>query len=235
MNIALLIDGENLPASLMPELNRQLGAVGDPIVKCVFGDFSENRLSGWIDAARDYCIEPVFQISEGKSKNTADIALTIRAMDLLHSARIDGFCLASSDRDFAPLATRLRQHGKQVYGFGEAKTNGMFRASFTEFFVLAPAPRSVEAVPTPPAKSAPSQATNLPIGRIVKFIRSLEVADKDGFVQLTTVAKIMRERAPELAAQAAVKGRFLKNLKQTGQIEQNSATGAVRIRLRRAS
>lgn len=129
----------------------------------------------------------------------------------------------------------MRQHGKQVYGFGEAKANGMFRASFTEFFILAPAPRSLEAVPTPPAKSAPSQATNLPIGRIVKFIRSLESTDEDGYIQLTKLAAMMREQAPDLARQVQGKGRFLKSLRQTGQIEQNSATGAVRIRLRRAS
>jgi len=35
-------------------------------------------------------------------KERVDIALVIDAMDLLHSGRLDGFCLVSSDSDFTP-------------------------------------------------------------------------------------------------------------------------------------
>lgn len=233
MNLALLIDGENVPAHFLPELNRHVASLGDPIIKCVFGDFSENRLPSWIKAARDHCIELVFQISEGKHKNSADIALTIRAMDLLYSERIDGFCLVSSDRDFAPLTARLRQHGKKVYGFGEAKTNHGFRANFNEFFLL-------EAVPakpaiSPPAKNsapAPAKSPATPTSRIVDFIRKLDGADPAGFIHLSILAAAMRRDAPDLAAQISGKGKFLKNLKETGKIEQDGTGGAIRVRLR---
>lgn len=43
-------------------------------------------------------------------------------MDLLHSSRYDGFCLASSDSDFTRLAARIRESGFTVYGSGEQKT-----------------------------------------------------------------------------------------------------------------
>ena len=46
----------------------------------------------------------------------------IDAMDLLYTARFDGFCIVSSDSDFARLAARIREQGVTVYGFGERKT-----------------------------------------------------------------------------------------------------------------
>ncbi|MGB3417393.1 MAG: NYN domain-containing protein [Mesorhizobium sp.] len=234
MNLALLIDGENVPANFLPELNRHVASLGDPIVRCVFGDFSDNRLPGWIKAARDHCLELVFQLSEGKHKNSADIALTIRAMDLLYSERIEGFCLVSSDRDFAPLTARLRQHGKKVYGFGEAKTNDGFRANFNEFFLLE-APPAKPAIAPPTVSSAPTNTKDptTPTSQIVDFIRKLDGTDAAGFVQLTVLASAMRRDAPDLAARISGKGKFLKNLQQTGKIEQSSTGGAIRVRLRR--
>ncbi len=234
MNLALLIDGENVPANFLPELNRHVASLGDPIVRCVFGDFSDNRLPGWIKAARDHCLELVFQLSEGKHKNSADIALTIRAMDLLYSERIEGFCLVSSDRDFAPLTARLRQHGKKVYGFGEAKTNDGFRANFNEFFLLE-APPAKPAIALPTVSSTPTNTKDptTPTSQIVDFIRKLDGTDAAGFVQLTVLASAMRRDAPDLAARISGKGKFLKNLQQTGKIEQSGTGAAIRVRLRR--
>src|SRR5215213_10753965 len=68
-----------------------------------------------------------------KGKNASDIALVIDAMDLLHSGRFDGFCLVSSDSDFTRLASRLREQGADVYGFGAQKTPESFRQACRRF------------------------------------------------------------------------------------------------------
>src|SRR5271157_1002464 len=52
-------------------------------------------------------------------------------MDLLHSGRLDGFCLVSSDSDFTRLASRLREQGADVYGFGMQKTPESFWCRLT--------------------------------------------------------------------------------------------------------
>lgn len=52
------------------------------------------------------------------SKNAADIALVIAAMDLLHGGGIEGFAIVSSDTDFVRLATRIREAGLPVLGLG---------------------------------------------------------------------------------------------------------------------
>jgi uncharacterized LabA/DUF88 family protein len=54
-------------------------------------------------------------------------------MDVLHTGRVDGFCLVSSDSDFTRLATRVREAGLVVYGFGERKTPEPFVAACDKF------------------------------------------------------------------------------------------------------
>ena len=54
-------------------------------------------------------------------------------MDLLHSGNMDGFCLVSSDSDFTRLATRIRESGLTVYGFGEEKTPEPFVSACNKF------------------------------------------------------------------------------------------------------
>jgi uncharacterized LabA/DUF88 family protein len=63
-------------------------------------------------------------------------------MDLLHTGRLNGVCLVSSDSDFTRLATRIRESGLVVYGFGERKTPKPFVAACDKFIytdILKPA------------------------------------------------------------------------------------------------
>src|SRR5580698_8098401 len=80
-----------------------------------------------------YAIDPYQQFAYTTGKNASDIALVIDAMDLLHSRRFDGFCLVSSDSDFTRLASRLREEGADVYGFGAHKTPESFRQACRRF------------------------------------------------------------------------------------------------------
>lgn len=54
-------------------------------------------------------------------------------MDLLYTGRFDGFCIVSSDSDFTRLASRIRESGLTVYGFGERKTPRSFVAACDKF------------------------------------------------------------------------------------------------------
>ena len=65
----------------------------------------------WAEILPKYAIDPYQQFSYTTGKNASDIALVIDAMDLLHSGRLDGFCLVSSDSDFTlapPKPHRIR-------------------------------------------------------------------------------------------------------------------------------
>jgi hypothetical protein len=57
-------------------------------------------------------------------------------MDLLYSGNVEGFAIVSSDSDFTPLATRLRESGKQVIGVGQRKTPKAFVEACEKFVFL---------------------------------------------------------------------------------------------------
>jgi hypothetical protein len=120
--LAILIDADNTSPRIVAGLFEEIAKFGEASVRRIYGDFSNPRLKSWIEILQKYAIDPYQQFAYTSGKNASDIALVIDAMDLLHSGRFDGFCLVSSDSDFTRLASRLREQGADVYGFGEQKT-----------------------------------------------------------------------------------------------------------------
>jgi hypothetical protein len=126
-------------------------------------------------------------------------------MDLLHGGKIEGFCLVSSDRDFAPLARRLRADAVPVYGLGEPKTSEPFRKACTRFFEL----HAKE------SKAASESALDaLDIKRLHELVNAVcsERGD-DGKVGAEIAASYIKAQAPELAKRVGGPGKFLKSLK----------------------
>ena len=121
---------------------------GDVIIVRLFGDFTANRHAEWCRLALAAGYEPILQLNGGAGKNSTDIALTIHAMDLFHGASFEGFCLVSNDRDFVPLAMRLRSAGKHVYAICR-QADARIQKACTETFTLAPAQ-----APPPPILAA---------------------------------------------------------------------------------
>lgn len=130
-------------------------------------------------------------------------------MDLLYTRRFDGFCLVSSDSDFTRLASRLREEGLTVYGFGEEKTPKPFVAACDKFVYIellrdeAPAPVSPES-PTEPNSSADAAKTNAveprkrpkaPVGFITKILD--DIADEDGWAHLGALGANITKLRPE--------------------------------------
>ena len=81
------------------------------------------------DVLHKMAIQPIQQFSHTSGKNSTDASPIIDAMDVLHDDTADGFCFVSSDSDFTRLATRRREAGKVVCGFGERKTRAPFVAA----------------------------------------------------------------------------------------------------------
>jgi hypothetical protein len=131
--LAVLIDADNAQASTIHELFAEVSRYGTASVKRAYGDWTTPNLKGWKDVLHKLAIQPIQQFSYTTGKNATDSSLIIDAMDLLHSGGLDGFCLVSSDSDFTRLATRIRETGLVVYGFGEKKTPLPFVAACDKF------------------------------------------------------------------------------------------------------
>ena len=100
-------------------------------------------------------IRPVVNLAAGK--NSTDIALAVDAIDLVHAERPDVMVIASSDSDFAPLVTRLREKGCHVVGIGQqGKTGDETQAVYDEYTVISHRKGS------PAAKSAAKSAARAP-------------------------------------------------------------------------
>jgi hypothetical protein len=128
-----LIDADNAQASVINELLAEVSRYGTASIKRAYGDWTTSNLRGWKDVLHMLAIQPMQQFSYTSGKNSTDSSLIIDAMDLLHAGNLDGICLVSSDSDFTRLATRVREAGLVVYGFGQKKTPQAFVAACDKF------------------------------------------------------------------------------------------------------
>lgn len=77
-------------------------------------------------------------------------------MDLSYSGQIDGFAIATGDRDFVPLAWSLRGRGFQVLGLGpDGLVPETLRKAYSSFISLRlPVPQQPRMTPPVPVKAA---------------------------------------------------------------------------------
>ncbi len=131
--LAVLIDADNAPPSITDDLLAEIAKYGVASVKRIYGDWTTPNLGGWKKVLLEHSIQPIQQFRYTVGKNATDSALIIDAMDLLYTGRFGGFCLVSSDSDFTRLASRIREEGLLVYGFGQEKTPKAFVSACDKF------------------------------------------------------------------------------------------------------
>lgn len=192
--LAVLIDADNASADIVDALLEEIAKYGIASVKRIYGDWSSG-LKKWKGALLPYAITPVQQFAYTKGKNATDMALVIDAMDLLYSNTFDGFCLVSSDSDFTRLASRIRESGLIVYGFGERKTPESFRQAcdkfiYTEIF----RPQSIQTAKNnakPFENSADTSITPTIMNLIYKAVK--ESSDDAGWAGLGAVGSYLNK------------------------------------------
>lgn len=131
--LAVLIDADNANADLIESLLKEIAKYGTAHVKRIYGDWTSSQLGKWKEKLNKFAIQPMQQFRYTVGKNATDSALIIDAMDLLYTRSFDGFCVVSSDSDFTRLASRIRESGLVVYGFGEKKTPEAFISACDKF------------------------------------------------------------------------------------------------------
>ncbi|MBE3204861.1 NYN domain-containing protein [Frankia sp. CH37] len=158
------MDADNIPRWAVEPLITESTHYGKVRIRRAYGDWSSS-LRSWKTTLQELSIRPVQVFAAVKGKNAADLALTIDAMDLLHSGSVDTICIASSDSDFTRLAERIRESGLTVHGFGEeTKTNpGLPAACDTFVFVETLTANTPPTRTTKPDQAlVPAQAAPLP-------------------------------------------------------------------------
>ncbi|TBX70214.1 NYN domain-containing protein [Flavobacterium silvisoli] len=134
--LAVLIDADNVSYTNVKEMLEEISKNGTPTIKRIYADWTKPTVSGWKNVLLENAITPIQQYSYTTGKNSSDSAMIIDAMDILYSEKVNGFCIVSSDSDFTRLATRLREAGMTVIGFGERKTPQPFISACDKFIYL---------------------------------------------------------------------------------------------------
>src|SRR5262245_30414705 len=230
--LAVLIDADNTSPRIAAGLFEEIAKIGEASVRRIYGDFSSTRLKSWAEILAKYAILPHQNFANTIGKNASDIALVIDAMDLLYSGRLDGFCLVSSDSDFTRLASRIREQGIDVYGFGEQKTPESFRQACHRFIYTenllpeAPAPGRDA---TAGAKSLQPPSAAIPLLR--KAIDQMD--DEDGWVHLGGVGQQLNKLFPDFDPRTYGAAKLSDLVRKTGGFEVGKPDGrSVHIRLK---
>ena len=199
--LAVLIDADNAQPSLIEALLAEIAKYGTAHVKRAYGDWTDNHLKSWKDELLKQSVQPMQQFGYTRGKNSTDSALIIDAMDLLYSGRFDGFCIVSSDSDFTRLASRIRESGLTVYGFGERKTPEPFRTACDKFIyteVLAGTSAGATEVEAAPKQRSPKELRG--DTRLVNLLRNAIEATSDddtGWAQLSRIGQNINKQSPD--------------------------------------
>ena len=194
--LAVLIDADNAPPSVVDGLLAEIAKYGTATVKRIYGDWTGPQLKGWKEALLKHAIQPIQQFRYTTGKNATDSALIIDAMDLLYAGHLGGFCIVSSDSDFTRLAGRIREAGLVVYGFGEKKTPAPFVSACDRFIyteILGEEPDDEQPVEARSGTQLRQDA------RLVTLLRSAVDAssDESGWANLGPVGSNIAKQAPE--------------------------------------
>jgi len=196
--LAVLVDADNVPPAKIGAVLAEVARFGTASVKRVYGDWTKPNLSSWKPVASEHVIQPMQQFANTIGKNATDSALIIDAMDLLYTRRFHGFCIVSSDSDFTRLASRIREEGVTVYGFGERKTPEAFRNACDRFTYL-------DVLEEAAAESTAAALTRVSPPKLrsdTKLISGLRssvttASGEDGWANLATVGQLMRNQQPD--------------------------------------
>lgn len=211
LQIAILIDADNVSYRKIEEILNEVKRYGIPTIKRIYGDWTNPYVEKWKDKLLTHAITPIQQYSYTQGKNSTDSALIIDAMDILHSDRVDGFCIVSSDSDFTRLATRLRESGKLVIGIGEKKTPKPFIASCDKFIYVEIFEKNQkkETVTKKKQQNQPKPApVDNPASIAVLDEETLELlkdtvddtADENGWAFLGEIGSLFNKRKPDFDA-----------------------------------
>ena len=196
VKLAVLIDADNAQPNIIESLLSEIANYGVASVKRIYGDWTTPGLKGWKEVLLEHSIQPMQQFAYTKGKNATDSAMIIDAMDLLYTGNFNGFCIVSSDSDFTKLASRIRESGLIVYGFGEQKTPSAFVSACDKFIYT-----EVLRAKTDESKSIIKKSSSelKQDTKLVSLLRNAVEAssDESGWAHLSPVGSNIAKQSPD--------------------------------------
>jgi len=221
INLAVLIDGDNIPSAHVKEMMEEIAKYGNPTIKRIYGDWTKPNLSKWKHLLLENAITPIQQYGYTSGKNATDSAMIIDAMDVLYSGKVGGFCLVSSDSDFTRLATRLREAGMQVIGIGEKKTPNPFIVACDKFIYIEILKNQDEQESNSGEKDTKEYNIDKITRKEITLIRTTisDLSDDDGWAFLGDVGSLLQKKQPNFDSRNYGFEKLTPLIKSIGQFE----------------
>lgn len=205
---AVLIDADNSSHRSIEPILEEIAKYGIASVKRIYGDWSVEALQSWRDKLLPNAITPVQQFAYVTQKDATDMKLVIDAMDILYAGDVDGFCIVSSDSDFTPLASRIRESGLLVYGFGKKSTVKSFVNACDKFIYVE------NLLPEPENKAS---ITIVRVDKKAIISQSASIDDRNAEIDISTlnlIYKAIKDNSDDEGwASLAVIGNYINNVK----------------------
>lgn len=232
--LAVLIDADNSQPSIIAGLMDEIAAHGIASVKRIYGDWTDTKLKGWKNALLEHGLHPMQQFAYTTGKNATDSAMIIDAMDLLYTKNFDGFCIVSSDSDFTRLASRIRESGIKVYGFGEQKTPKAFIGVCDKFIYTENLRRDANHKESSGTKIKPDNKALLALVRNAVE----DTTNEAGWSYLGSIGQNLINKSPEFDPRSYGFKKLLDLIESLGEFEFKysdplSGSQAVHVRLKR--
>ncbi len=221
LNLAVLIDGDNIPSAHVKEMMEEIAKYGNPTIKRIYGDWTSPHLSKWKNLLLQNAITPIQQYAYTTGKNATDSAMIIDAMDILYSEKVNGFCLVSSDSDFTKLATRLREAGMQVIGIGEKKTPNPFIVACDKFIYIEIIRKQTEKKDSPTQKDKVKESIDKITPKVISLISTTisDLSDEEGWAFLGDVGSLLQKKQPNFDSRNYGFEKLTPLIKSIGQFE----------------
>lgn len=232
--LAVLIDADNSQPSIIAGLMDEIASHGIASVKRIYGDWTDTKLKGWKNVLLEHGLHPMQQFAYTTGKNATDSAMIIDAMDLLYTKNFDGFCIVSSDSDFTRLASRIRESGIKVYGFGEQKTPKAFIGVCDKFIFTENLRRDANHKESASAKIKPDNKALLALVRNAVE----DTTNEAGWSYLGSIGQNLINKSPEFDPRSYGYKKLLDLIEGLGEFEFKfsdplSGSQAVHVRLKR--
>ncbi|OJF93429.1 NYN domain-containing protein [Pararhizobium antarcticum] len=215
--VAVLIDAENVSHLHAKPIFDDIEMLGPTVVRRAYGNFASGHGKGWFCCQGKFALDLVQVGGLSSRKNASDIRMAIDAIELLRSADVDHFCLASGDSDFTPLAVYLRAAGKSVTGYGGQNAADCLREACNRFVNLMPAKPERTASPAPSVAASAVKVVAVPgqFKSLVFGVSGRMSADTGGWFAVSVLASNLRLNDPTFSVKTfgcATLGKALKQL-----------------------
>jgi uncharacterized protein (TIGR00288 family) len=123
MNIAVFIDGDNIPSDDIKKIVNEIRNHGRIVIANVYGDWSETNMAKWMSVASVNGINNI-QCDRISGKNSTDIKLMLDMLKMLFTNDfIECYFIVTSDSDYRHIVSEIKLKGKKCFCLGSERTN----------------------------------------------------------------------------------------------------------------